>query len=134
MHKLLGKRALLADITPKPPIEERSDQGKICRIEDHTKPKQAKLKNGVNLAFVELGQKKNDMSAYFSVALTDRQRECLSLRFEYDLSVTDIASLLGLSRKTVDEHLVAGQKRLQKAKGRQRWQKNRAKTNPGQFD
>jgi predicted DNA binding protein len=71
----------------------------------------------------ELPPKKTDLSKYFNQAgLTDRQRECASLRHEYALTVTAIAERLGLSRKTVDEHLVAAERRIESSRARDRAQ------------
>ncbi len=65
--------------------------------------------------------KKRDLSREFDqVNLTDRQRECISLWLEYELSVSAIAKKLGLSRKTIDEHLHAAQARFEREKGKQR--------------
>jgi predicted DNA-binding protein YlxM (UPF0122 family) len=75
--------------------------------------------------------KKRDLSGKFDqVNLTDRQRECVSLRFEYELSVSAIAKKLGLTRKTVDEHLQAAQLKFQQDTAKQRRDRNRAKRTP----
>jgi len=63
--------------------------------------------------FDGLGKKKTNMSEYFdSAALTDRQRDCLSMKWEYELSVTETARRLDITRKTVDEHIAAGKMRM----------------------
>jgi predicted DNA-binding protein (UPF0251 family) len=61
--------------------------------------------------FEGLGPKKTEVYLVFA-DLTNKQRECLSLRLEYGLSVTEIAKRLGRSRKTIDESITAAKKRL----------------------
>jgi DNA-binding NarL/FixJ family response regulator len=61
------------------------------------------------------------------VDLTGRQRECLSLRLEYGLTVSAIAERLGRNRKTIDEHLSAAKVKFERDKAKQRWDRNRAK-------
>jgi DNA-binding CsgD family transcriptional regulator len=75
--------------------------------------------------------KKCDLSREFDqVNLTERQRECISLRLEYGLTVSAIAKKLGLTRKTVDEHLQAAQSKFQQETAKQRRDRNRAKRTP----
>lgn len=63
--------------------------------------------------FDGLGEKNRDWSEYFdSAALTERQRECASMRWEYDLSVAEIARRLGRDRKTVQERLAAANRKM----------------------
>jgi predicted DNA-binding protein YlxM (UPF0122 family) len=63
----------------------------------------------------KLGQKAIDLSQYYSNVLTDRQRECFSMKMEYGLSVVEIAKRLGISRPTVMEHIAAAAKRIENA-------------------
>ena len=75
----------------------------------------------------ELGSKRQDLSEYLeSPKLTDRQRNCMSLRFEYDLSIKQISQRLGIHRKTVDEHLKAAESALSREKNAARRAKKRA--------
>src|ERR1017187_10562322 len=69
-----------------------------------------------------LGPKKHDLSQYLDPvdALTDRQRECLSLRFEYGLRPAQIARRLGIHHTTVYEHIAAGKKILDNARSNPR--------------
>lgn len=62
----------------------------------------------------KLGPKKRDLSQYLDAAsaLTERQRDCLSLRLEYGLGITEIARRLGIHHATVYEHIAAGKKVL----------------------
>lgn len=63
-----------------------------------------------------LGRKKTDLSHYFDAAdLTERQRECASLSWEYGLGVTEIARRLGLGHhSTVQESLDGAKRRLER--------------------
>jgi DNA-binding CsgD family transcriptional regulator len=81
---------------------------------------------------VRLPPRQHDMSQYIdSAKLTKRQREILSLRYEYGLSFAHIARRLGLHRKTVDEHFQRGNMKLS-AMGQAEFRaKLRAKTEPG---
>jgi len=80
----------------------------------------------------KLGSKKQDLSRYLdSPDLTERLHQCLSVRLEYGMRKSDIARQLGINRKTVDEHIVAGQKKIQQAEANRIAQKNRAKLDPG---
>jgi DNA-directed RNA polymerase specialized sigma24 family protein len=77
----------------------------------------------------KLPPKKNDFSQYLNNGnLTDRQRECFSLKWEYGLPVTKIADRLGISRKTVDEHLAFAQNKINKAQSHNRRVRNEAKS------
>jgi len=87
----------------------------------------------LNLPPVEADQKRipltakcTDLSNYFDQApLTERQRECMSLRFEYELTLSDIAERLNLNRKTVDEHIAAAERKLRMAKIKDKGQAKR---------
>lgn len=69
----------------------------------------------------KLPPKTSDLSEYFDQAkLTDKQREAISLKFEYDLPVAEIARRLGIGRKTVDEHIEAAKKKIDVARHRQK--------------
>jgi DNA-binding CsgD family transcriptional regulator len=62
----------------------------------------------------ELPEKKEDFSRYMDGAnLTDRQRDCFSLKFEYGLTFTAVAERLGIHRTTVEEHIAAAKRRIQ---------------------
>ncbi len=53
---------------------------------------------------------------YFDRAkLTEIQHEVISLRLEYGLPVSAIAKRLSKSRKTIDEHIAAAQKKIEYA-------------------
>ena len=61
----------------------------------------------------KLPAKEANMSMYFDGAkLTDKQREVVSLRFEYGLPVAAIARRLGKDRSAIQERLAAALKKL----------------------
>ena len=77
--------------------------------------------------FSGLVQKKQDLSRYLdSSMLTDRQRDCLSLKLEYGLGVSEIARRIGITRKTVDEHIKAGGMALERECNAEKNAKKRA--------
>jgi DNA-binding CsgD family transcriptional regulator len=60
------------------------------------------------------GLKDKEISSYIAGApLTVRQRDCAHLRYGYDLTITEIAERLEISRATVQEHLAAATKKIQ---------------------
>ncbi|HTQ85089.1 MAG TPA: sigma factor-like helix-turn-helix DNA-binding protein [Candidatus Solibacter sp.] len=62
----------------------------------------------------KLPPKKEDLSQRFAGAnLTPMQRECLSLRYEYDLPIAEIARRKDRHRSTIQEHLHWAIKKLQ---------------------
>jgi DNA-binding CsgD family transcriptional regulator len=63
--------------------------------------------------FDALQEKYADMSGYTAlVGLTPRQRECYSLRKEYNLPLAEVAARLGIHRKTAYEHINAAEKKI----------------------
>jgi len=77
----------------------------------------------------KLPAKKTDLARYLDEArLTERQRECISLKLEYGLGITAIAERLGISRKTVDEHIEAAERNLSAARDREKNSANRARS------
>jgi DNA-directed RNA polymerase specialized sigma24 family protein len=58
-----------------------------------------------------LGQKKADLSRYLH-GLTDKQQLAASLKWEYGLGLSEIASRMGVDRKTAYEHIEAAKKRM----------------------
>jgi DNA-binding CsgD family transcriptional regulator len=82
----------------------------------------------------KLGQKKQDLSRYLDSAdMTERQYECLSLRLEYGMRKSHIARRLGIDRKTLDEHIAAGERKIAHAKNKLIVQRNSAKLDPGRL-
>jgi DNA-binding CsgD family transcriptional regulator len=81
----------------------------------------------------KLPAKTADLSKYIDGAgLTDRQRECFSLKFEYGLRVSAIVKRLGLSRKTVDEHIAAAKRRIGWSQINEKRKANSARVTPNE--
>jgi DNA-binding CsgD family transcriptional regulator len=77
----------------------------------------------------KLPQKKTDLSRYLDGSkLTDKQRECVSLQLEYGMPVAAIARRLGITRKTVDEHIAAANKKFNGMQASEKRSKEKAKT------
>jgi hypothetical protein len=75
-----------------------------------------------------LPPKKCDYSGLMdSAGLTELQRECYSLKHEYQLSVAEIARRLGRDRKTIQEHIDAADNKVTLAASIERGQKRRAR-------
>jgi len=51
---------------------------------------------------------------YYGDMLTDRQRMCLDLRYNQDLSLAEIADELGVSRQGVHDNIIRAEAHLQK--------------------
>lgn len=51
---------------------------------------------------------------YYGDMLTERQRMCLDLRYNQDLSLTEIAEELGVSRQGVHDNIIRAEAHLQK--------------------
>jgi DNA-directed RNA polymerase specialized sigma24 family protein len=80
---------------------------------------------------LKLPTKVRDLSQYLDQAqLTERQRDCISFKLEYGLTTTAIAQHLGLSRKTIDEHVAAAKRRLQLSQLKDKSRRNRARLRP----
>jgi DNA-directed RNA polymerase specialized sigma24 family protein len=96
-------------------LERQELQSRRADGQAQTAPEPPEATADTPMGFDGLGQKWMDLSRYFDAAdLTERQRECASMRYEYRLSVTQIARRQGLHRKTVQESLHAGNKRLER--------------------
>jgi hypothetical protein len=75
-----------------------------------------------------LPSKKHEYSGLMdSARLTELQRECYSLKHEYQLPVVEIARRLGRDRKTIQEHIDAADKKVTLAASKERSQKRRAR-------
>jgi hypothetical protein len=61
-----------------------------------------------------LVHKSVDLSKYMD-KLTSQQRLAFSLKFEYELGLAEIASRMGLNRKTAYEHIEAAQRKIDQA-------------------
>jgi predicted DNA-binding protein (UPF0251 family) len=77
----------------------------------------------------KLPQKKVNLSEYLEGArLTDKQHQCASWRLEYGLPVAEIARRLGITRRTVDEHIAAATRKMEEARARTKHLKGKAKS------
>lgn len=74
-----------------------------------------------------LGKKSWDYTEYMAKGdLTERQRECYSLRFEYGLSESEIARRLKIHRSTVQQHIGRADVILKTADGKAKAQRHGA--------
>jgi hypothetical protein len=75
-----------------------------------------------------LPRKECDYSSLLdSAGLTELQRECYSLRHEYQLPVAEIARRLQRDRKTIQEHIDAADNKVTLSANKERRQKRRAR-------
>jgi predicted DNA-binding protein (UPF0251 family) len=70
---------------------------------------------------------KTDLSQYMPHNLTEKQRLAFSLKYEYGLGLTGIASRMGLDRKTAHEHIEAADRKVSQARSKERGKAQRAK-------
>jgi len=73
-----------------------------------------------------LVQKQSDLSKYMD-GLTEKQRLAFSLKFEYGLGLTEIASRMGINHKTADEHIKAAAKKIEQARSSEKRSTHRSK-------
>lgn len=76
-----------------------------------------------------LGQKMIDLSKYM-VGLTDKQWLAFSLKNEYGLSLAEVASRMGLDRKTAYEHLQTAAKKIDQTRSNEKRKATRANNTP----
>jgi DNA-binding CsgD family transcriptional regulator len=82
--------------------------------------------------FDGLGQKKSDISQYMDGArLTNLQHDCLSLRLEYGLPVTEIARRLEKHHSTVQYHLKRASEKIEHSRTYESRARNRARPGAG---
>jgi DNA-binding CsgD family transcriptional regulator len=76
--------------------------------------------------------RKNDLSQYseYMHNLTEKQHQAFSLKYEYELSLTDIAIRMGIDRKTAYEHIDAAKRKIDQARSSERRKAHRAKSTP----
>lgn len=92
--------------------EETAAAGTMPRQAVSTEERKAKLQPPKG--FEGLSHKKADLSKYTD-GLTEKQKLAFSLKYEYALPLSEVASRMGLDRKTVYEHLEAVERKLQQA-------------------
>lgn len=76
-----------------------------------------------------LGQKHADLSRYMH-NLTEKQQLAFSLKYEYELGLTEIASRMGLDRKTAYEHIDAAKRKVEQTFSADKRQGNQFKSSP----
>lgn len=77
--------------------------------------------------------KKNDLSRYLDQAnLTDKQYKCASLKWEYCLTLSQIARDLGVHRTTVDQHIHSAQAKMRSAGLYDKVRKRLSQAHPGE--
>jgi hypothetical protein len=74
-----------------------------------------------------LGPKKTDLSQYMH-NLTERQHLAFSLKYEFGLGLSEIASRMGLDRKTAYEHLAAANRKINQARSNEKSKARRPKS------
>jgi DNA-directed RNA polymerase specialized sigma24 family protein len=72
--------------------------------------------------------RKADLSRYMH-NLTEKQRLAFSLKYEYQLGLAEIASRMGLDRKTAYEHIEAANRKIKQAYSGEK-RKARARSTP----
>lgn len=75
-----------------------------------------------------LVHKKTDLSQYMD-NLTEKQRLAFSLRFEYGLRLAEVASRMGIDRKTAFEHVEAARRKIDQVRSNLQRDASRAKRN-----
>ena len=73
-----------------------------------------------------LASKKTDLSRYM-YNLTGRQQLAFSLTYEYDLGLAEVASRMGVDRKTAYEHIEAANRKTAQARSSEKRKADRAK-------
>lgn len=76
-----------------------------------------------------LGPKTADLSKYMD-DLTEKQRLAFSLKYEYGLGLAEIASRMGLDRKTAYEHIEAAKRKIDQVRSSEKRKANRAEDTP----
>lgn len=76
-----------------------------------------------------LVKKKSDLSKYMD-GLTEKQQLAFSLKYEYELGLTEIASRMRINHKTADEHIKAASKKIQEARSGEKRRVHQSKHTP----
>jgi DNA-binding CsgD family transcriptional regulator len=129
LDRLAGEAHVSLACTPAP--LPRPDSDLTSRRQSTGDVADVKELNAPNDDPDELPAKRTDLSRYMDQAqLTDRQCECFSLKFEYQLPVIAIAERLHIHRKTVDEHIEAANRRIELANSKAKTRDTRNRFNP----
>lgn len=81
--------------------------------------------------FEGLGPKRNNLSQYMN-GLSEKQKMAVSLKYEYELTVVEVASRMELARKTVYGHLDAAKRTMEQDCSNQKRKAQRATKNPSE--
>jgi DNA-directed RNA polymerase specialized sigma24 family protein len=87
------------------------------------------------MGFERLTCKQADLSDYLdSARLTEKQRDCASLKWELGLKGTEMAKRLNLHYSIVQQHFSSAETKIQIARKSDSTRSNIAKTKPGGLD
>jgi hypothetical protein len=98
------------------------------QVPEQNGPKGSKLSKRSFKGTEGLGHKKADFSQYMA-DMTDKQQLAFSLKYEYELRLTAIASRMGIDRTTAREHLDAANRKLEQNRAFEKRKANRSKNN-----
>jgi predicted DNA-binding protein YlxM (UPF0122 family) len=89
------------------------------RAGDRQTDERNKRNSKCSLKGIEGLVRKADLSHYMH-NLTEKQQLAFSLKFEYELSLAEIASRMGLNRKTAYEHIEAANRKIAQARSKEK--------------
>lgn len=112
--------------------EEIAAAGAIPRgtVSEHTEAPDKRKDSEHRLKGTDGLVKKTDLSQYMH-NLTEKQQLAFSLKYEYGLGLAEIASRMGLDRKTAYEHIEAARRKIDQAHSSEKGRAHRAKS-PGE--
>jgi predicted DNA-binding protein YlxM (UPF0122 family) len=108
--------------------EETAAAGAVVTIgvQDETTTRKRREPKRQPKGFEGLRQKKNDYSMY-TQTMTEKQHMAFSLRLEYGLPLSKVASRMGVDRKTAYEHIKAATVKVDQLHSSEKRKRNRAK-------
>lgn len=118
-------------------LVQRQDGGVAMTLASHIRQRanatEAALAGGPESnRSTRLPRKKRDLSRLLdSVSLTEPQRDCYSLRLEYELTISEIARRRGVDRKVVRKHIAAAKRRIDGERAHEQRARKRAISSPG---
>ncbi len=121
-------RAECFEPRPEPRVAPEASEAPLAGHAERVANAKASQPRGLS----KLPQKRVDLSNYLDPAnLTERQRECISLSLEHSLPQSEIARRLGLHHSTVQEHIRAAARAIDRARGHEQRAKKLASQFPG---
>jgi DNA-binding CsgD family transcriptional regulator len=130
LDRLAGEAYVALACTPPATHSQAEERSPASPKERSAGDNSRKMSDPTRGAENRLPAKQTDLSRYLEeTELTDRQRECFSLKFEYGLTVTAIAERLQIARATVDEHIDAAERRLQLSSLKEKAKERRSRFN-----